>query len=106
MNTHGVGLILAFSASMAICAGCCCWCCRFAWEENRHQEGLTGFMKDASKIIDVNIENALGDGTIRLLSCAWLLSHPMKLICRLQDLPEEALLSTADAVAAFKKGKV
>jgi len=46
------------------------------------------------------------DGTIRLLSCSWLLTSGVEHLVRCQDLPPEAFLSPTQAMKAFQQSMV
>jgi hypothetical protein len=75
---------------------------------------LGDFLLWAEKQIDDPIRERLADGSIRLLSCAWLLSaHSDKylgrtasgevIMRRRQELPEEAFVTNEEAVAWFDR---
>ena len=85
------------------------WCLVWASCSNNNPGGVEEkeIQSDAAAI-DGSIVYALQQGTIRLLSAAWLRSscrsHPT--MRRLQDLPEAAFLSEPDAALAHEAGKV
>ena len=65
-------------------------------------------MQDDAKQIDVSVTERLRDGTIRLISCAWLrsLGPTAAPLVRCQDLPAEAFLTAEQAVQAHERGLV
>ena len=61
--------------------------------------------EQALSAADVRLRSALADGTIGLLSCAWLRERPDGFVIpRHQEMPPEALLSAAEATDAFDAG--
>ncbi len=67
---------------------------------------LGDFLLRAEEQIDGPIRERLADGTIRLLSCAWLLSADsdyLVIMRRRQDLPKEAFVPPAEAAAWFDR---
>lgn len=65
-------------------------------------------LEEAAKKIDGTIADLLQAGTIRLLSCEWLVRycHQALPLRRHQDLPDEAFLTPDDAARAHRQGKV
>lgn len=89
--------------ALAVCWCTFCWAfiCSHAWDDPGLQE-----IKDAARDIDGTIERALHDGSLRLLSCAWLMRNRREKIRRRQELPEEAFVPSAEAAEMHKQGRV
>jgi hypothetical protein len=53
-----------------------------------------------------DVTDRLADDSIRLVRCTYLAQHPVGVLPRCQELPEEAFLSAEEALQAYEKGLV
>lgn len=74
------------------------FCCG---RQRRRRQRYWGFV-----LLDAKIGRALTEGTIKLLSCSWLLDERPRVLARRQNLPDDAFLSPEEALSAFRHGQV
>ena len=110
-HDHGpLGAIIGVSIGLGVFAAVCFGGCFVYWAKvglEVRDEGDVKMEEDARNI-SMNVAERLRDGTIRLLSCAWLRTRGASAppLARMQDLPRKAFLPPADAVKAHRRGAV
>jgi len=100
---YTLGVCVGVFGSLALCwVGAMCW-----------SQPLIGDLTKTSSTVKqrtlrkrIELVKLFEDGTIRLLSCSWLLTSGVEHLVRCQDLPPEAFLSPTQAMKAFQQSMV
>ena len=103
-----------YLAEGVLCALLVIWLLCGEWLRRKLEEAIVKPAKErysamfsaSQQLFYSDVKERLAEGSIRLLSCAWLANFEGGLLPRCQDLPPEAFLSEADALRAYDAGLV